>query len=127
MPRRPLREDTMELIAKKPILLGKNVISDGDIFETHDQHGKELIDKGYAALKGATAAVPPAGEGDGDGEGEGDLKPGEKFVAGKAADVIASIEGTDRELLAAALEAEKAKGDKQRKGVVEALTAAVEA
>ncbi|WP_036114482.1 MULTISPECIES: hypothetical protein [Luteibacter] len=111
----------MELIAKKPILLGKNVISDGESFETHDQHGKELIDKGYAALKGATTAAPPVGN------GEAELKPGEKFVAGKATDVIASIEGTDKELLTEALEAEKAKGDKQRKGVVEALTAALEA
>lgn len=111
----------MELIAKKPILLGKNVISDGESFETHDQHAKELIDKGYAALKGATTVAPPVGN------GKGELKPGEQFVAGKAADVIASIEGADKELLAAALEAEKARGDKTRSTVVDALTAALEA
>lgn len=40
----------MKLITLKPLYLGGKTVVEGRSFETHDQHGRELIAKGYAAL-----------------------------------------------------------------------------
>ncbi|WP_338806888.1 hypothetical protein V8U11_06710 [Pseudomonas chlororaphis] len=40
----------MKLITLKPLLLGGQVVVEGQSFETHEQHGRELVTKGYAAL-----------------------------------------------------------------------------
>ncbi|WP_256588565.1 hypothetical protein [Pseudomonas sp. HMWF021] len=38
----------MKLITLKPLLLGGKIVVEGNSFETHEQHGQELIAKGYA-------------------------------------------------------------------------------
>lgn len=40
----------MKLIAIKPIYFEGNVLTEGTEFETLEQHGRELIKKGYAML-----------------------------------------------------------------------------
>lgn len=40
----------MKLITLKPLLLGGKVVVEGKSFETQEQHGRELITKGYAVL-----------------------------------------------------------------------------
>jgi hypothetical protein len=40
----------MKLIANRPIYVNGAVVIDGHPFETQDQHGRELIRKGYATL-----------------------------------------------------------------------------
>ena len=40
----------MKLITLKPLYLGGKTVVEGRSFETHEQHGRELIAKGYAAL-----------------------------------------------------------------------------
>ncbi|ASD58232.1 MULTISPECIES: hypothetical protein [Enterobacter] len=40
----------MKLIALKPIYFGGTVVTDGLPLETLEQHGRELIKKGYAML-----------------------------------------------------------------------------
>jgi hypothetical protein len=45
----------MKLITLKPLLLGGKVVVEGKSFETHEQHGRELITKGYAALDSSDA------------------------------------------------------------------------
>ncbi len=43
----------MELIAKRPILLDAGGIApEGAVFTTHEQHGRQLLDKGYARESG---------------------------------------------------------------------------
>lgn len=41
----------MKLIAIKPIYFEGNVLTAGSGFETLEQHGRELIQKGYAKLE----------------------------------------------------------------------------
>ena len=38
----------MKLIAVKPIYFGGVVVTEGELLETQEQHGRELIKKGYA-------------------------------------------------------------------------------
>ncbi|MEG7459981.1 hypothetical protein [Serratia marcescens] len=38
----------MKVKALVPILFGSQVVNDGDLFETQELHGRELIKKGYA-------------------------------------------------------------------------------
>lgn len=38
----------MKVKALVPILFGSRVVNDGDLFETQELHGRELIKKGYA-------------------------------------------------------------------------------
>lgn len=45
----------MKLITLKPLLLGGKVVVEGKSFETHEQHGRELVTKGYAALDSSDA------------------------------------------------------------------------
>ncbi|ENS0910029.1 hypothetical protein ACEZGR_000104 [Escherichia coli] len=40
----------MKLIALKPIYFGGTVVTEGLTLETLEQHGRELIKKGYAML-----------------------------------------------------------------------------
>lgn len=40
----------MKLIAVKPIYFGGVVVTEGEYLETQEQHGRELIKKGYARL-----------------------------------------------------------------------------
>ncbi|VYT92931.1 hypothetical protein [Metakosakonia massiliensis] len=40
----------MKLIALKPIYFGGVVVTEGHRLETLEQHGRELIEKGYAML-----------------------------------------------------------------------------
>lgn len=45
----------MKLITLKPLLLGGKVVVEGKSFETQEQHGRELITKGYAVLDSSDA------------------------------------------------------------------------
>lgn len=45
----------MKLITLKPLLLGGKVVVEGKSFETHEQHGRELVTKGYAVLDNSDA------------------------------------------------------------------------
>ncbi|WP_442535905.1 DUF7210 family protein, partial [Serratia sp. CY81166] len=38
----------MKVKALVPILFGSRVVNDGELFETQELHGRELIKKGYA-------------------------------------------------------------------------------
>lgn len=40
----------MKLITLKPLFLGGSIVVEGKPFETIEQHGRELITKGYAVL-----------------------------------------------------------------------------
>lgn len=40
----------MKLMALKPIYFGGKVVTEGNALETLEQHGRELIKKGYATL-----------------------------------------------------------------------------
>ncbi|HDY9351530.1 DUF7210 family protein [Klebsiella pneumoniae] len=40
----------MKLIAVKPIYFGGVVVAEGELLETQEQHGRELVKKGYARL-----------------------------------------------------------------------------
>ncbi|SEO63493.1 hypothetical protein SAMN02800692_1521 [Luteibacter sp. UNC138MFCol5.1] len=85
-------------------------------FETTELHRRELETRGL--LEGSNVAAKRS-------------KPaprtsGAEFIDRKAAEVIAAIEGADQALLAEALEAEQAKGDKARSTVVDALQAAID-
>lgn len=78
-----------------------------------------------------TAPAPPAPPAPGEGEGEGgDAAKAElaaraiAFIEGNVPDVTGRIEGADEALLQAALAAENAT-DKPRKGVLDALAAAL--
>jgi len=68
--------------------------------------------------------VDPNGGGDGDGDNPPPLTA-EQFIDGTVPDVVARIEGATKELIEGALAAETAKGEKARKGVTDALTAAL--
>ncbi|MCY2340944.1 hypothetical protein OW944_23540 [Klebsiella pneumoniae] len=49
----------MKLLLIKPNYFGGSVVSEGNIIETDEQHGRELIKKGYAELSAEdTAALP---------------------------------------------------------------------
>ncbi|WP_282389807.1 hypothetical protein [Pseudomonas sp. PS01296] len=45
----------MKLITLKPLLLGGKVVVEGKTFETYEQHGRELVTKGYAELDSSEA------------------------------------------------------------------------
>ncbi|EKO0821743.1 hypothetical protein PX504_004638, partial [Salmonella enterica] len=40
----------MKIIAQKPLYINGDVVTEGLVFETIEQHGRELINKGYAHL-----------------------------------------------------------------------------
>ncbi|MDM9306099.1 hypothetical protein ACPEF3_00555 [Klebsiella sp. K822] len=40
----------MKIIAVKPIYFGGVVVAEGELLETQEQHGRELVKKGYARL-----------------------------------------------------------------------------
>ncbi|EDR0324863.1 hypothetical protein ABDM94_004196, partial [Salmonella enterica] len=40
----------MKIIAQKPLYINGDVVTEGSVFETIEQHGRELINKGYAHL-----------------------------------------------------------------------------
>ena len=40
----------MKVKALVPLLFGSRVVNDGELFETQELHGRELIKKGYAEL-----------------------------------------------------------------------------
>ena len=49
----------MKLLLIKPNYFGGTVVSEGNTIETDEQHGRELIKKGYAELvEDGTAALP---------------------------------------------------------------------
>ncbi len=48
----------MKLIAIKPIYFEGNVLTEGTEFETLEQHGRELVNRGYAEEPGARKPDP---------------------------------------------------------------------
>ena len=49
----------MKLLLIKPNYFGGTVVSEGNTIDTDEQHGRELIKKGYAELvEDGTAALP---------------------------------------------------------------------
>ncbi|EKN3610728.1 hypothetical protein [Yersinia enterocolitica] len=50
----------MKLIALKQIYFGYSVLDDGQEFETGEQHGRELLKKGYAKLPEVLQPAEPA-------------------------------------------------------------------
>ena len=49
----------MKLLLIKPNYFGGTVVSEGNTIETDEQHGRELVKKGYAVLvEDDTAALP---------------------------------------------------------------------
>lgn len=48
----------MKLIAIKPIYFEGNVLTEGTEFETQEQHGRELLKRGYAEEPGAKKPDP---------------------------------------------------------------------
>ncbi|WP_312681050.1 hypothetical protein [Stenotrophomonas chelatiphaga] len=87
-------------------------------------HVDLLVGKGLVEVVGEVSQ--PGGNAD-----KGAKQPesaGVALVAQNAADVVTALaQVTDPDLLAAGLEAEKGKGEKARKSVIEALTAAIAA
>ncbi|ELY4593036.1 MULTISPECIES: hypothetical protein [Cronobacter] len=61
----------MKLIAIKPIYFEGNVLTEGAEFETLDQHGRELVKRGYAEEPGQKKADT---EKDPDPKGKGKAK-----------------------------------------------------
>jgi hypothetical protein len=113
----------MKLHAHRPFLLDNRIVAAGEQFETQDLHGRELIEKKIAGEAPPPGTPKPSAKAPGKQEPES--TPAEKLVAGNAADINAAIaDVTDVELLQAALAAEAA--GKDRKGVAEALTAAID-
>lgn len=60
----------MKLIAIKPIYFEGNVLTEGAEFETLEQHGRELVARGYASEPGVKKPGPdkdpdPKGKGKG--------------------------------------------------------------
>ncbi|WP_097496086.1 DUF7210 family protein [Escherichia coli] len=60
----------MKLIAIKPIYFEGNVLTEGTEFETLEQHGRELVNRGYAVEPGTRKPDPekdpgPKGKGKG--------------------------------------------------------------
>lgn len=104
--------DKVKVSTTRPVLFEGRPQSE---FETTELHRRELETRGLLVTTPVPPSSPPPAP----------LAPGTAFVDRKAAEVIAAIEGADKELLALALEAEKARGDKTRSTVVEALTAAI--
>jgi len=52
--------EVMKLIALKPIYFGGVVVSEGHPLETLEQHGRELIKKGYAKTDETEKPEPKA-------------------------------------------------------------------
>lgn len=46
----------MKLTVIRPIYVGGKVLVEGDVFETLEQHGRELVQKGYAVTVKSIAA-----------------------------------------------------------------------
>jgi len=65
------KETAMKLIAIKPIYFEGSVLTEGTEFETLEQHGRELVVRGYAAEPGAKKPGP---EKDPDPKGKGKSK-----------------------------------------------------
>lgn len=40
----------VKMRANRPILVGRDVMSEGMVFTTNEQHARELVVKGYAAM-----------------------------------------------------------------------------
>ncbi|HIF7173981.1 DUF7210 family protein [Klebsiella pneumoniae] len=49
----------MKLIAVKPIYYGGVVVTEGEPLETLEQHGRELVKKGYARLVDVDNSAQP--------------------------------------------------------------------
>lgn len=49
----------MKLIAVKPIYFGGVVVAEGELLETQEQHGRELVKKGYARLVDVDNSAKP--------------------------------------------------------------------
>ena len=49
----------MKLIAVKPIYFGGVVVTEGESLETLEQHGRELVQKGYARLVDVDNSAQP--------------------------------------------------------------------
>ncbi|HBR3537790.1 TPA: hypothetical protein L9S83_005333, partial [Klebsiella pneumoniae] len=49
----------MKLIAVKPIYFGGVVVTEGEPLETLEQHGRELVKKGYARLVDVDNSAQP--------------------------------------------------------------------
>jgi hypothetical protein len=102
----------------------------GDTREISPSDAAQLVSLGVLALEAPSKAQrgAPANKAEsGAPSNKGEATAGEIFIRRKGDEVIAAIADADKDLLAAALEAELAKGEKQRKGVVDALTAALAA
>jgi len=105
------------------------------VFAVSDKHAVELEKKRLVTIVGEVPEALTAAPADGDKSSTGGgttpppapPTPAQQFLDGKVDEVKARIEGADKELLQAALDEEVSKGDKARKGVTEALTAALAA
>ena len=50
----------MELKARRTLLIeGVGTVSEGEVFETNDQHARQLLDKGYAVEQGDAEEEKP--------------------------------------------------------------------
>ena len=100
----------------------------GDTREISPSDATQLVSLGVLSLevpaKGERGAPSNKAEA-GAPSNKGEPTAAELFIRRKGDEVIAAIAGADKELLATALEAEQAKGEKARKGVVDAITAAL--
>lgn len=83
---------------------------------------REATDEEIAELGVAASSIAPPSSAGSTGD---TVLTADQFVDGTIPDVVARIDGATAEELKAALEAETAKGDKSRKGVTDALTAAI--
>lgn len=106
----------------------------GAVFAVSDKHAVDLEKKRLVTIVGDAPEALTSAESDRDKSAtDGGTPPpapptpAQQFLDGKVDEVKARIEGADKELLQAALDEEVSKGDKARKGVTEALTAALAA
>lgn len=116
--------DKVKVTTKRPVMFEGQART---TFETTEQHRRELEKLGYLESDAAPAPAPaPApGEGEGGDAAKADLAArATAFIEGTVPEVTGRIEGADDALLQAALAAENAT-EKPRKGVVDALTAAL--
>lgn len=116
--------DKVKVTTSRPVLFEGTARTE---FETTEQHRRELEKLGLLVLPADRTPSAPSTAGKGDTPPAPELTDAQKFVDGTVVDVTARIEGADKDVLQAALEAELAKGDKQRKGVIDALNAALAA
>lgn len=49
----------MKIIAQKLLYINGDVVTEGSVFETIEQHGRELINKGYAHLTEVDNSAQP--------------------------------------------------------------------